>query len=204
MCGGGPGDPQAVGSRWVKGFHPRTFHLEGGEMDHSPREIWEADLEDRRRVWPWGESVPSADLRPGTGLSRHPPHPPQHTSLCSFPIGSLEDEIYRKGSVGGPVCEQKRTGRRGGGGAGRTWVCLSSEGACAQSPPHSSQEGPPESHCHRPMPQFEESPWVGVSGVGWGSSGQGPNPPTLGYSIGGERKSHGPGKTSLIIRVIGR
>lgn len=86
VCGGGPGDPQAVGSRWVKGFHPRTFHLEGREMDHSPREIWEADLEDRRRVWPWGESVPSADLRPGTGLSRHPPHPPSTPPSAHSPL----------------------------------------------------------------------------------------------------------------------
>lgn len=121
MCGGGPGDPQAVGSRWVKGFHPRTSRLEGGEMDHSPREIWEADVEDRRRAWPWGEPVPSADLRPGTGLSRHPPHrTPQHTSLCSFPIGSkmgftgrglwVDQYVSRRGQDGGEGAERAGPG----------------------------------------------------------------------------------------------
>lgn len=70
----------ALGRR--EGLYPRTSHLEDGDMNHSPREHWEAGsgrLE--KGSWLEGCQLASAGLRPGAGLNRHPPIP-QLSPLC--------------------------------------------------------------------------------------------------------------------------
>lgn len=76
-----------MGSRWGKGFHPRTSYMEGGGMNHSSREIWEAALEDWRRAWPWGWPVtlsrPQAwDMTEQTSLPISSAQPPLLSSNC--------------------------------------------------------------------------------------------------------------------------
>lgn len=144
-------------------------------------------------VWKAGEGPGHGA---GAGLSRPPSPSPQHSSplLTSHcPPASPKTGCTEKGSVGGPVWEPKRTG-----GRGQSWQgpdLLAFRGSRGSFPPHGSQPGTLESHCHLLAPQFGASlglvcplPAAGQTGVvGWSSSGQGPGSPALGYLTRGSR-----------------